>query len=313
VRLPTSFRVGVTGIVLMVLFSIVGPLLRADIPNDPVYAALLPPGAAVTALSLEGGRVIVAPRIERVGDRIVASGGGRSVEIGAGDVESSTSRRFWLGSDRFGRDVLRRLMLGGRISLAIAGLAVVLALVVGSLVGVAAATSGKLADTVLMGLVDGFLAFPILFLMILAAALVGPDPLLLVVLLGLTSWMGVARLVRGQVLSLRTRPFVLAAISCGSPWHRIFRLHYAPNLVGPVTQDTALRMGELVIAEATLSFLGLGVPPSIPTWGSMIAEGHRVMLDGWWLATLPGLAIAALVICLALVGDGLQRIGEPSA
>jgi peptide/nickel transport system permease protein len=257
--------------------------------------------------------VVVAPRIERSGGRLVAHGRHRSVELRTEDIASERSFRFWLGSDRFGRDVLRRLLVGGRISLAIAAFSVVLALLIGGLVGIAAATGGRLADTFLMGLVDGLLAFPILFLIILAAALVGPDPLLLVVLLGLTSWMGLARLVRGQVLSLRSRGFVLAARTSGSSWQQIARWHYAPNLVGPVAQDTALRMGELVIAEATLSFLGLGVPPSIPTWGSMIAEGHRVMLDGWWLAVLPGLAIATLVICLSLVGDGLQRIGEPSA
>jgi peptide/nickel transport system permease protein len=303
----------VTGIALLLVASTFGPMLTIDRPNDPLLAALLPPGTAVTAFNLANGRIVVAPQIERLDGRIVASGGGRSVEIQSEDVVSERAFRFWLGSDRFGRDVLRKLLVGGRISLAIAGFSVVLALLVGGLVGVVAATGGRLADALLMGLVDGMLAFPILFLMILAAALVGPDPLLLVVLLGLSSWMGVARLVRGQMLSLRTRPFVLAAKTSGSSWQRIVRWHYAPNLVGPVAQDTALRMGELVIAEATLSFLGLGVPPSIPTWGSMIAEGQRVMLGGWWLAVLPGLAIAILVISLSLIGDGLQRFGEASA
>jgi peptide/nickel transport system permease protein len=182
----------------------------------------------------------------------------------------------------------------------------------GGLVGVTAATSGRLVDALLMRTVDALLAFPVLFLMILASALVRPGPGLLVALLGLTSWMGLARLVRGQVLSLRTRPFILAARTSGTGPYRIAALHYAPNLVGPVSQDTALRLGDLVIAEATLSYLGLGVPPSLPTWGSMVAEGHRVMLDGWWLAVVPGIAIAWLVISLALIGDGLQRLGEAS-
>jgi len=140
-----------------------------------------------------------------------------------------------------------------------------------------------------------------------------PDPTLLVLLLGCTSWMGVARLVRGQVLSLRSRPFVAAARVSGSPWHRIAIWHYAPNLVGPVSQDTALRMGDLVLAEATLSYLGLGVPPSVPTWGSMVAQGHRALPEGWWLAVFPGLAIALVVIGLALIGDSLQRLGENGA
>jgi peptide/nickel transport system permease protein len=164
-----------------------------------------------------------------------------------------------------------------------------------------------------MRLVDALLAFPVLFLMILSAALFRPGPTALVAILGLTSWMGLARLVRGQVLSLRSRPFVLAARASGSSWPRIAAWHYAPNMVGPVSQDTALRMGDLVLAEATLSFLGLGVPPTVPSWGALVAEGQRAMLDGWWLAVLPGLAIAVLVISLALIGDGLQQLGEASA
>jgi peptide/nickel transport system permease protein len=160
---------------------------------------------------------------------------------------------------------------------------------------------------VLMRFVDAVLAFPVLFLLILVAALVRPGPLLLVAVLGLTSWMGLARLVRGQVLSLRTRTFVLAARAAGCRTSRIWRTHYLPNLAGPLSQDTALRLGDLVLAEATLSYLGLGIPPSTPSWGAMVAQGHRVMVDGWWLATFPGIAIALLVIALALIGDGIQE------
>jgi peptide/nickel transport system permease protein len=142
--------------------------------------------------------------------------------------------------------------------------------------------------------------------MILIASVFRPDPAALVVLLGLTSWMGIARLVRGQVLALRNRPFILAAVTSGSSWFRIATRHYVPNISGPVAQDAALRMGDLVLAEATLSFLGLGVPPSVPTWGSLVADGQRIMPDGWWLVVFPGLAIASVVIGMALLGDGLQ-------
>jgi peptide/nickel transport system permease protein len=147
----------------------------------------------------------------------------------------------------------------------------------------------------------------VLFLLILAAAVFRPGPLVLIAVLGLSSWMGLARLVRGQVLSLRSRTFVVAARAAGCTPGRIWRTHYLPHLIGPVSQDTALRLGDLVLAEATLSYLGLGIPPDVPTWGSMVAQGHRVMVEGWWLATFPGLAIATLVISLALVGDGLQE------
>jgi peptide/nickel transport system permease protein len=215
--------------------------------------------------------------------------------------------RFWLGSDRFGHDVVRQLLLGGRVSLSVAALAVLMALLVGTTVGLTAATGGRVVDAVLMRTVDALLAFPVLFLLILVATVFHPGPMVLVAVLGLTSWMGLARLVRGQVLSLRGRTFILAARAAGAPPRRIWRTHYLPNLVGPLSQDTALRLGDLVLAEATLSYLGLGIPPDIPTWGSMVSQGHRVMIDGWWLATFPGFAIAFLVISLALVGDGLQE------
>jgi peptide/nickel transport system permease protein len=267
---------------------------------------------SVTILTFDDGTAVVAPDV-RIGDEGgIASGAGRSSSFEPSRVVDRRRYRYWLGSDRFGRDVLRDLMTGGRISIGIAAFSLVIALAVGSFVGLAAATGGPVVDSLLMRLVDSLLAFPLLFLMILVSALVRPDPALVVLLLGFTAWMGVARLVRGQVLSLRTRPFVAAAATSGSPWHRIVSWHYAPNLAGPVSQDAALRMGDLVLAEATLSFLGLGVSPSVATWGSMVAQGTRFMPDAWWLVVLPGLAIATLVIGLALIGDGLQQIGEPT-
>ena len=306
-------RIGGACVVVLVAGCVVGPLVLHPPPPDPVVGALQPPLTTVTALALDNGTAVVAPVVEETPDGLVATGAGRRRVVDPGRVTATTRHRLWLGSDRFGRDVLYQLLVGGRISLAIAALSLVLAVAIGGTVGVAAATGGRLVDAVLMRCVDACLAFPLLFLMILAAAVLRPDPTLLVLLLGCTSWMGVARLVRGQVLSLRSRPFVAAARVSGSPWHRIAIWHYAPNLVGPVSQDTALRMGDLVLAEATLSYLGLGVPPSVSTWGSMVAQGHRALPEGWWLAVFPGLAIALLVIGLALIGDSLQRLGENGA
>jgi peptide/nickel transport system permease protein len=311
VTAAARLRIGAGAIALLVAGCLVGPQALRSPPPDPVLGALQPPLATVTALALDDGTVVVAPSVEETRDGLVASGAGRRRLVDPAQVVATTRHRLLLGSDRFGRDVLRELLVGGRISLGVAALSLVLAVVIGGTVGVVAATGGRVVDTVLMRGVDAFLAFPLLFLMILAAAVLRPDPLLLVVLLGCTSWMGVARLVRGQVLSLRSRPFIAAARVSGSPPHRIALWHYAPNLAGPVSQDTALRMGDLVLAEATLSYLGLGVPPSVPTWGSMVAQGHRALPDGWWLAVFPGIAIALLVIGLALIGDSLQRLGEP--
>jgi peptide/nickel transport system permease protein len=305
-------RLGAALVAGIVIFCVAGPLVRSAPPRDPRHASLVPPLTEVTVLAFDDGSFIVAPSIRIDGHQGVAAGAGRTSTFDPSRIVDRSSYRYWLGSDRFGADVLRDLMTGGRISIGIAALSLLIAIIVGSTTGMAAATGGKVVDTIVMRCVDALLAFPVLFLMILVSALVRPDPALLVLLLGLTSWMGVARLVRGQILSLKTRPFVAAATTSGSPWHRIATWHYAPNLVGPVSQDAALRLGDLVLAEATLSFLGLGVSPSVATWGSMVAQGQRFMPDGWWLVILPGLAIASLVIGFALIGDGLQQRGEPT-
>jgi len=299
-RWPGRLRVGLTLLVLLVALCGAGPLALPRLPGtDPAHAALLPPGTRVIVTTWSDGRVLLEPGP-------AAPAAATSIEPGA-RIVSTGHFTFWLGSDRYGRDLLRELLEGGRISLMIAASSLLLALILGVGTGIVAGTSGRLLDTLLMRLVDALLAFPVLFLMILIVAVFRPSAAMLVAVLGATSWMTLARLVRGQVLSLRSRPFVLASRAAGSRWHQVWRLHYLPHLTGPVAQDAALRMGDLVLAEATLSYLGLGVPPSIPTWGSLVAQGHKVLVDGWWLATFPGVAIATLVIALALIGDGIHE------
>ena len=310
---PGRLATGAAGVAVLVAACALGPALLPDAGDgDPLHAALLPPGTAVTALATTDGRTLLSPRVEREDGSYLVHGGRSLTWVPAREVVSERRLRLWLGSDRFGRDLLPRLLVGGRLSLAVAALGVAVALLVGLAVGLAAATGGRLLDAVLMRLVDALLAFPILLLLILASALFRPGPLLLVVVLGLSSWMGLARLVRGQVLSLATRTFIQAARVAGTRELRIWTLHYLPNLKAPLAQDTALAMGSLVLAEATLSFLGLGLPPTMPSWGAMVADGQRVMVEGWWLSVFPGLAITTLVVSLALIGDGLQARGRAS-
>lgn len=302
---------GLFGVGSLVLACTVGPFVMTPVPGfDPSRAALLPPGTVLRTVVLTDGTVLASPAVEAGPSHIRVGLGPQAAVVERTRVDRVVEHRLWLGSDRFGRDLLRLVLEGGRVSLLIAAFGALVALGIGTTVGLLAATGGRLVDGALMRLVDALLAFPVLFLMILAAALLRPGPSLLVLVLGLTSWMGLARLVRGQVLSLKERPFLLAARVAGTRWHRTWRLHYLPNLSGTLAQDTALRLGDLVIAEATLSYLGLGVPPSAPTWGALVAEGHVVLPAGWWLSVVPGLAIAALVISLAVVGDALQTGGR---
>jgi peptide/nickel transport system permease protein len=298
----------------LVLACCFGPFLLPDTGDgDPVHASLLPPFSRVTVLELIDGRTMLSTEVS-IEDGVYLVGGAKSTtSITTDEVASQGHALLLLGSDRFGRDVLRRLLEGGRISLSVAALGVAVALLVGLGVGLAAATGGRVADAILMRTVDALLAFPILLLLVLLSALFRPGPALLIAVLGLSSWMGLARLVRGQVLSLRSRGFIQSARVAGTRWPRMWTLHYLPNLKAPVAQDTALQMGNLVLAEATLSFLGLGIPATLPSWGGMVAEGQRVMLDGWWLSVFPGLAVTALVISLALIGDGIQQSSEASA
>ncbi|MGH7266670.1 MAG: ABC transporter permease, partial [Candidatus Rokuibacteriota bacterium] len=216
-----------------------------------------------------------------------------------------------LGTDQLGRDVLSRVLHGARTSVLLCGPAVLVAGVLGALLGLGSGYAGGRLDAVIMGIVEIQLSFPYLLLAIAFMALLQPSLANLFAVLVLRSWVAYARLTRVSVLSLKQREFVLVARAMGASDRRILFRHIAPNVLTPSIVVSSFQFAELIVVESSLSFLGLGVPPPTPSWGSMLSQGRDYIFTAWWLVALPGVAIVLIVLGANVLGDALRDVLDP--
>ena len=225
-------------------------------------------------------------------------------------LQGPTPGHLW-GTDGLGRDMLSRAMWGARVSLAVGVSATSITIVVGVLIGLIAGYAGGWLDNVLMRAADVFIAIPAFLLLITVLTIYGSNLALLLVFLGLIAWPGTARLVRSEILSLRSRDFVTAALVVGASGPRIVLRHLLPNVVPVIVVAATLRVATLILLEASLSFFGLGVQPPTATWGNMVSDGRGLLDSAWWITTLPGSLIVVTVLAINLIGDGLRDALDP--
>jgi peptide/nickel transport system permease protein len=232
-------------------------------------------------------------------------------DIDVDRILEGPSKNNPLGTDELGRDVLSRMLYGARISLAVGFVAVGIAALIGIIVGAVSSYYGGWIDTLIMRFVDIMLCMPTFFLVLAVIAFIGPSIWNIMIVIGLTGWMGIARLVRAEFLSLKTREYVLAARCIGASDLRIIFCHILPNALAPVLVSFVLGVAGAILTESALSFLGIGVQPPTPSWGNILTSGKENIEIAWWLSVFPGLAILFSVLSYNLLGEGIRDAIDP--
>jgi peptide/nickel transport system permease protein len=221
------------------------------------------------------------------------------------------SAKHWMGTDDLGRDVFARMLIGARVSLSVGFLSVGIAVTIGTFWGLIAGFRGGWWDTLLMRAVDVMLSIPTIFLLLAVLAFLSPSITNVMVVIGLTAWPGLARLVRGECLSVREREYILAARLAGVPTARILWRHLLPNVMAPILVSATLGVAGAILTESALSFLGLGVQPPMASWGNILSLGRDYLHLAWWLSLFPSLAILCTVMAFNFVGEGLREALDP--
>lgn len=317
--LPALLKLGLLLLGLLLALGFAAPFfypIDPRLPIDPAHASLLPPGAARVLVSLRDGRLLAADLVRKT-DRGLQLIRKDSIEeipaeaLARGLDPPWRTHRFLLGTDRLGRDLLARVLAATRVSLAVAMLSVGVLLAVGLPLGALAALAPGVWGRVLLGFIELVQAFPRVFLLLALAATFRGGVLAVVLWLGLSGWVPAARLFRAELRAVRQRPFVLALIALGLGPARIFFRHLVPNSLAPIWVEASLAAAGAVVAEAALSFLGFGVPPPTPSWGSMIAEGRDLLESAWWVAIVPGAFTVTAALSFLLLGEGLRERLDP--
>ena len=340
IRCPPARR-GLVMLLVMVVIAIAAPLLA---PTDPwkvqPAARLLPPlsRSAVDGDDASGsGTNAPGPSADASGNGASASGPGADASgsgasasgpadasgsgaNASGPVTNSSGNAqpargettlHLLGTDSVGRDVLSRLIYGSRVSLTVGFAAMVLSALFGSLIGIVSGYFGGIVESLTGWLVDVQLSFPFLLLAIFLLGALGGGTLAVILILALATWVNYARIVRAQVLSIKNQGYVEAAHATGASVGRVLFVHILPNTLAPICVVASFSMAQAILTEAALSFLGVGLDPSTPSWGTMLNDGRDYLLTAWWISTMPGIAIGFTVLGVMLFGEGLRELLDP--